>query len=115
MTELTTRQSEIKDLLDEGLDARSIADRLGITRNAVYQQINALKKKGALTADYTPSGEVRVPPDGIVHLPTMAPAGSAASSSAHLQVISQLVDMNRVLIDTVARLTDELAAATKKR
>lgn len=114
MPELTTRQAEIRDLLNEGLDARTIAERLDITRNAVYQQINALKKKGALPNDYTPSGEVRVPPqDGLVHLPPMVPAGSSTSSSAHIQIISQLVDMNRVLIDTVARLTDELAAAKK--
>ena len=54
--DLTDRQREIKTRLDKGMQARAIAEDLGITRNAVYQQIQRLRKSGALDPDFTPSG-----------------------------------------------------------
>ena len=54
--QLTDRQREIKDLLTDEMSAREIGDRLGISRNAVYQQIQALRRKGALESGFTPSG-----------------------------------------------------------
>lgn len=54
---LTDRQREIKNLLDQGLGAREIGDELGISRNAVYQQIQRMRKNGNLSAQYTPSGQ----------------------------------------------------------
>lgn len=54
---LTDRQREIKELLDQGLGAREIGDELGISRNAVYQQIQRMRKHGNLSAQYTPSGQ----------------------------------------------------------
>ena len=104
MTELTDRQSEVLTLLEQGVDARSIASQLGITRNAVYLQIKALKRKGALAEDYTPSGEVRTPPTSAAHAP---PAGRASASPAQWDIISQLVEQNRQLLDIVAKLTDQ--------
>jgi predicted ArsR family transcriptional regulator len=57
MASLTDRQQEIKTRLDAGLGAREIAQELGITRNAVYQQISRLRKYGVLEPDYTPTGQ----------------------------------------------------------
>jgi transposase len=54
--QLTNRQREIKTRLDQGMQAREIATELGITRNAVYQQIQRLRKSGVLEPDFTPSG-----------------------------------------------------------
>lgn len=56
MHDLTPRQREVKALLDQGLSARQIAEKLGITRNAVYQQIQRLRHYGALAKDFTASG-----------------------------------------------------------
>lgn len=55
--QLTARQREIKELLDQGMGAREIAKKLGITRNAVYQQIQALRRLGAIAPDFTPTGQ----------------------------------------------------------
>lgn len=44
-TELTPRQQEIAAMLDEDMKAAEIADKLGITRNAVYQQIGIIRKR----------------------------------------------------------------------
>lgn len=99
--ELTTRQAEIKRLLDDGQGAKEIADQLGITRNAIYQQITAMKRKGLLSQEYTPTGEVRMPApaDGVrVHTP-------ASGAGASMQVIAELVAMNKTLIALVERLT----------
>lgn len=54
---LTDRQREIKELLDTGLTAREIGEHLGISRNAVYQQIQRMRKHGNLAGSYTPSGQ----------------------------------------------------------
>lgn len=63
---LTKRQQEIKDMLEQDMSAQEIAADLGITRNAVYQQIAALRRKGSLAANFTPSG---APTRGDVHVP----------------------------------------------
>lgn len=55
-TTLTPRQREIKTLLDRGMGAREIANELGVSRNAVYQQIQRLRKNGILDSNYTPTG-----------------------------------------------------------
>lgn len=57
MTQLTERQREIKKLLIKGMGAREIAEELGITRNAVYQQIQRLRRNGELDPGFTPTGQ----------------------------------------------------------
>ncbi len=57
MPEMTTRQREIKERLDRGMGAREIANELGITRNAVYQQIQRMRKHGVVERDFTPTGQ----------------------------------------------------------
>lgn len=55
--QLTERQREIKDLLKKGMGAREIATELGITRNAVYQQIQRMRRNGDMDPGFTPSGQ----------------------------------------------------------
>lgn len=112
---LTTRQSEIKDLLDEGLGAREIGERLDISRNAVYQQIAAMRRKGVLEPGWTPSGETRLPAGtsadeharSIVEY-TTGDDGEAVPP-AYMTVIRDLVEMNRELVRIVERLTAQSA------
>lgn len=54
---LTERQSEIKERLERGMSAREVADDLQISRNAVYQQIQRMRRHGELPRDYTPTGQ----------------------------------------------------------
>jgi transposase len=57
MTVLTERQEQIKIHLENGMGARDVAEELGISRNAVYQQIQRMRRHGALPSNYTPSGQ----------------------------------------------------------
>lgn len=57
VTQLTDRQREIKKRLDKGMGAREIANDLGITRNAVYQQIQRMRRYGELDPGFTPTGQ----------------------------------------------------------
>jgi transposase-like protein len=54
---LTERQRQIKTRLENGMGAREVADELGISRNAVYQQIQRMRHHGDLPSGYTPSGQ----------------------------------------------------------
>jgi DNA-binding transcriptional ArsR family regulator len=54
---LTKRQQEVLDRLGQGMGAREIARDIGISRNAVYQHIDRLRRQGALAETYTPSGQ----------------------------------------------------------
>lgn len=56
MAQLTDRQREIKKRLDKGMGAREIAADLGISRNAVYQQIQRMRRYGELDPGFTPTG-----------------------------------------------------------
>lgn len=54
---LTKRQREVLERLEQGLSAKQIASDIGISRNAVYQHIERLRRQGALAESYTPSGQ----------------------------------------------------------
>jgi len=58
--EMSERQQQVFDLLQQDVSARKIGEQLGISRNAVYQTITRLKKMGALPPDFkqsaTPEG-----------------------------------------------------------
>lgn len=101
MPKLTERQHEIKRLLDSDVGAVDIAEKLGITRNAVYQQIHAIRKKGLLPEGYTPSGEVRISPNQ----PHPASQAGQATNDDAMRVISTLVTTNAQLADVIERLT----------
>jgi predicted ArsR family transcriptional regulator len=63
-TALTPRQQEIKERLERGMTAIEVAEDLDISRNAVYQQIQAMRKKGELPRNFTPSGQPAREPGG---------------------------------------------------
>jgi hypothetical protein len=66
---LTKRQREVLERLEQGFGAKQIATDLGVTRNAVYQHIERLRRQGALAETYTPSGQPpRAPAVGNVSL-----------------------------------------------
>ena len=54
---MTKRQQEVFDRLEQGMGAKQIARDIGVSRNAVYQHIERLRKQGALAETYTPSGQ----------------------------------------------------------
>lgn len=54
---LTKRQREVLERLEQGQTAKRIANDIGITRAAVYQHIERLRRQGALAETYTPSGQ----------------------------------------------------------
>ena len=65
-SKLTKRQHEILERLEQGMPVKKIATDLGVSRNAVYLQIERLRRNGTLPETYTPSGQ---PPRGI-QMPT---------------------------------------------
>ncbi|MQA74437.1 MAG: HTH domain-containing protein [Solirubrobacterales bacterium] len=78
---LTKRQHEVLERLELGHGAKQIATDIGISRNAVYQHIERLRRQGALSATFTPSGQPprSVPAVGSV---AFAPASAAPRESA---------------------------------
>jgi DNA-binding CsgD family transcriptional regulator len=81
---LTKRQHEVLERLELGHGAKQIARDIGVTRNAVYQHIDRLRRQGALSATFTPSGQ---PPrraadaGGVTFAPTtLAPRESALAT-----------------------------------
>jgi DNA-binding transcriptional ArsR family regulator len=54
---LTKRQREILERLEQDMPVKKIATDLGVSRNAVYLQIERLRDRGVLPRDYTPSGQ----------------------------------------------------------
>ncbi|MDQ3729338.1 MAG: Lrp/AsnC family transcriptional regulator [Actinomycetota bacterium] len=54
---LTKRQHEILERLELRTPVKRIATDLGVSRNAVYLQIERLRERGVLPRDYTPSGQ----------------------------------------------------------
>jgi hypothetical protein len=104
---LTDRQQEIKERLDRGMQAREIAIELGITRNAVYQQIKRLRENGGLAHDFTPSGQ---------------PVRELRSGSALLNAISHGSEGDAdpnvagalALVLELRRTRDELAVITRR-
>jgi transposase-like protein len=74
---LTKRQTEVLERLEFGTPVKKIAKDMGVTRAAVYQHIDRLRRNGALPEEYTPSGQ-----PGTSH--AQLPAGAATSSGAAL-------------------------------
>ncbi|MGH2986928.1 MAG: LuxR C-terminal-related transcriptional regulator, partial [Solirubrobacterales bacterium] len=55
--ELTKRQQEVLERLERGENVKQIATDIGVSRTAVYQHIERLRRQGALAETYTPSGQ----------------------------------------------------------
>ena len=54
---LTKRQHEILERLEQDMPVKQIATDLGVSRNAIYLQIERLRNRGVLPQGYTPSGQ----------------------------------------------------------
>jgi DNA-binding CsgD family transcriptional regulator len=54
---LTKRQTEVLERLERGVPVKRIARDMGVTRAAVYQTIDRLRRAGAVPEAYTPSGQ----------------------------------------------------------
>jgi DNA-binding CsgD family transcriptional regulator len=80
---LTKRQQEVLERLQRGENVKQIATDIGVSRTAVYQHIERLRRQGALAETYTPSGQPprRAELVGSVALaaPTVAPRESAVA------------------------------------
>ncbi len=76
---LTKRQQEVLDRLEQGMGAKQIAADIGVSRNAVYQHIERLRRQGALAESYTPSGQPprRLETGAVTLPPAAAPRDSA--------------------------------------
>jgi hypothetical protein len=77
---MTKRQREVLERLEQGFGAKQIATDLGVTRNAVYQHIERLRRQGALAETYTPSGQP--PRAAVVGNVSLAPGAVAPRESA---------------------------------
>ena len=80
---LTKRQREVLERLEQGFGVKEIANDLGVTRNAVYQHVERLRRQGALAESYTPSGQPprRTPRSAASALRRRSPRGRAGSSA----------------------------------
>ena len=85
-TRLTKRQQEVLDRLENGMAVKRIARDIGISRNAVYQHIERLRRQGALAPTYTPSGQ---PPRRVDPGPA-APARGTAPRESSLPELREL-------------------------
>ena len=84
---LTKRQREVLERLELGLGAKQIATDIGISRNAVYQTIERLRRQGAVAETYTPSGQ---PPR---RQAGAAPALTAPTAAPRDSVLARLRDL----------------------
>lgn len=89
----TKRQQEVLERLEGGVPVKGIAADLGVSRNAVYQVIERLRRDGVLPADFTPSGR---PAHGTVvaTLPIGRVEGAATSSPARGSSIAALRELD---------------------
>jgi hypothetical protein len=55
--DLTKRQREVLERVELGYSVKHIATDIGVTRNAVYQTIDRLRRSGALPETFTVSGQ----------------------------------------------------------
>jgi transposase-like protein len=55
--ELTKRQREVLERIELGYSVKQIATDIGVSRNAVYQTIDRLRRQGALAETFTASGQ----------------------------------------------------------
>ena len=87
---LTKRQREVLERLERGQEVKRIAGDIGISRTAVYQHIDRLRRQGAVPETYTPSGQPprRLPVGAAA--PVAAPIAGAAPRDSVLAKLRQL-------------------------
>lgn len=107
---MTDRQREIKARLDQGKGARQIADELGISRNAVYQQMQRMKRNGNLAAYFTPSGQPpREKQPGEDMLRRLVPQLQEAEDGG----VEQVAGVAAIILE-IRRTRDELDAISRR-
>jgi transposase len=84
---LTKRQREVLERLEQGFAVRDIARDLGVTRNAVYQHVERLRRQGALAESYTPSGQ---PPRRAIEGDSVQLASALAPRESRVGVLREL-------------------------
>jgi transposase len=110
MPALTERQQEIKTRLDRGMGAREIANDLGITRNAVYQQIQRMRNYGVLDPSFTPTGlptRERAGAHVLTRLLEGVDEDTTASASGALALVQELRRI-RDDLDVISRRISEI-------
>lgn len=92
--ELTKRQQEVLERLERGENVKQIAVDIGVSRNAVYQHIERLRRQGALAETYTPSGQPprRAELVGSVALAAAATVAPRESAVARLRELARAGD-----------------------
>jgi hypothetical protein len=96
---MTKRQREVLERLELGMTVKQIATDTGVTRAAVYQMIERLRRQGAVPEGFTPSG---VQPRRLgVGSAEFAPAGPAAIAPRDSN-LSRLRDLAREGADDAA-------------
>jgi len=115
--DLTERQQQIKARLDNGMGAKEVSQELGISRNAVYQQIQRMRRHGFLLQDYTPTGQP--PREGYAPSSTQgstlerSEAGSDFDANAFVQAFMAKEQRRKQLVrelGTITRRLDEIAS-----
>jgi hypothetical protein len=91
---LTKRQTEVLERLEWGFPVKRIATDMGVSRAAVYQTIERMRRSGALPQAYTPSGQ---PPAGAAQLEVSAaaPPPPLAPRESKLAELRDLEDSDR--------------------
>ena len=83
---LTKRQLEVLERLELGIGVKQIARDIGVSRNAVYQTIERLRRQGAVAETYTPSGQPPRRPAETT--PALGAAAPRQSSLATLRALA---------------------------
>jgi DNA-binding CsgD family transcriptional regulator len=90
--ELTKRQQEVLERLERGENVKQIATDIGVSRTAVYQHIERLRRQGALAETYTPSGQ---PPRRAELVGSAAPATAGATVAPRESAVARLRELAR--------------------
>ncbi len=88
---LTKRQTEVLERLEWGMPVKKIAFDMGVSRAAVYQIIERLRRSGALAESYTPSGQAQAAGPARLDVgPATPPAPALAPRESTLAELREL-------------------------
>lgn len=104
--ELTKRQREVLDRLHRGEPVKRIARDIGVSRAAVYQHIERLRRQGALAETYTPSGQ---PPRRAAEV--ALPAAGVAPRESALEELRRLARQGADEAEYAAVIEGAIASA----
>lgn len=111
MAQLTERQQQIKTLLEQGKKAEAIGQELGISANAVYQQVRRMRKAGAKPK--TGRQSARKPAAARAAAPAPNPGAASSNGTATVTPL-QAVRSRRDLIQAECKQAESAVAAIQK-